>query len=252
MSYEQNVREWYRNYLGREPEPAGLNHWVNQLNSGANVYEIAHQIQYSDEGRRRAAERQTAASNAFNNVVGERDQLSTEIGNLNSKLAGYETQLNDYRDQVLQAQNNYSNALGQVAEWQKTAGEYQSQASDWENQFNQRTADWEAARDEAQRYRDMSVGQQLAALRSGATAGGSNSTANDGNLASGKTQYQGDRDRDGIVIDKDIKAESGILSNKGPVVERIARPARQSPSAGTSSAALAGGGNSRYYASRFR
>lgn len=250
MSFEQNVREWYQNYLGRAPEPAGLNHWVGALQRGANLYEVHHQIQNSQEARDRSAAQQAAIINDRDNAVNQVTGLNTQIGQLNDRIAGYENQLNDYRGQIQTAMNNYNNALGQVAEWQKTASDYQSQASDWENQFNQRTADWEAARDEAQRYRDMSVGQQLAALRSGATAGGSNSTANEGTLASGKTQYQGDRDGDGIVIDKDIKAESGILSNKGPVVERIARPARPNPSAGTSSAALAGGGGG-YYASRF-
>jgi|GEM_PF-1365025 len=250
MSFESNVREWYQNYLGRAPEPAGLNHWVNALQGGANLYEVHHQIQNSAEAQARNAAQQRAQANAYNSVVGERDNYAGQVSNLTSQIQGYEDRLRDYQNQVQQAQDQYNSALGQVAEWQKTAGDYQSQALDWENQFNQRTAEWEAARDEAQRYRDMSVGQQLAALRSGATAGGSNSTANDGNLASGKTQYQGDRDKDGIVIDKDIKAESGILANKGPVVERITRAAKPNPSAGNSSAALAGG-TGGYYASRF-
>ena len=49
--FEQNVTDWYRNYLGREPDQTGWDGYMGQLIAGRNPYEIAHEIRYSDEGR---------------------------------------------------------------------------------------------------------------------------------------------------------------------------------------------------------
>ena len=110
--------------------------------------------------------------------------------------------------------------------------------------------DWEAARDEAQRYRNEAVGRQLQGLRGGATAGGSNNTqGGGGTLASGRTGYRAFDDK-AIEIEKNIQAESGALSGKGPVVQRIA--ARRPAGNQAQRQAQGQGGSGSYYASRFR
>ncbi len=156
---------------------------------------------------------------------------------LDDQRKEYESKFADYQNQISGLTNQYNTAL--------------SQAKDWENQFAEKSAEYETARNEAERYRNEAVGQQLRAMKSGATTGGANATAQQGGLASGKIQYQPDSDR-GIDIEKNIKAESGTLSGKGQVVERMvsAQP-RQSAPRSRPNQALASGGGSGYYSSRF-
>ena len=56
-----------------------------------------------------------------------------------------------------------------------------------------------------------------------------------------------------LEVEKDIKAESGILSNKGPVVQKInTADRRQTGPQGAPSQGLArGNAQGNYYASRF-
>ena len=144
----------------------------------------------------------------------------------------------NYESQVTGLQNQYTAALGQIQTWQGKAGEYQKQASNWEDQFNKRTSEWEAARDEASMYREQAVGQQLRALRSGAAAGGAGSSSGPGgNLTSGRTGYSSADDK-AVQIEKNIKAESGALQRKGNVVELIRR--NVSPSTGSGQAQARG------------
>ena len=137
-----------------------------QANDGRKLSSIKKEIATSDEARdnvRRAqdAKNQLAATAAAQAYA---DQVT-----------GLQSQLQSYQTQVSGLQNQYNNALGQIQTWQGKAGEYQKQASDWEDQFNKRTSEWEAARDEASMYREQAVGQQLRALRSGATGGAGSS-----------------------------------------------------------------------------
>ena len=77
--------------------------------------------------------------------------------------------------------------------------------------FNDRTREWEEARDEAAMYREQAVGQQLRALRGGATSGG-NQTGGSQSLASGRSRYSAASDDKAVEIEKNIKAESDALS----------------------------------------
>ena len=278
--FEQNVTEWYRNYLGREPDQTGWDGYMGQLIAGRNPYEVAHEIRYSDEGRayqqklndaqqakldlaydqanRNQTKYDQAAAQArdfqtkYNQAVGERDQLKGRIGGFEERIRGFERDIDDYRFKQEQLQGQYDTALGQVQNWTTKANEFQKRATDFENQFNKRTEEYEAARSEAEMYRNQAVGAQLRALRSGATSGGGNQTGRGGgNLASGRPQYQNLDDK-AVEVEKNIQAESGALSNKGPVVERInRRPSGGSSTQGQRSPLAQGAGSGSYYASRF-
>ena len=88
-------------------------------------------------------------------------------------------------------------------------------------------------------------------MKSGATSGGSNSTAQQGGLASGRSQYQTSRD-DGIDVEKNITEESGALSSKGAVVAKMSTAKRrQTAPQGNPNQGLASGSTNGYYASRF-
>ena len=160
MSAEAKIAEFYRTYLGREPDAGGLAGYTKQAKDGRKLSSIKKEIATSNEARdnvRRAqdAQQQLAASNAAAQAYA-------------NQVSGLQSQLKSYESQVTGLQNQYTAALGQIQTWQGKAGEYQKQASDWEDQFNKRTSEWEAARDEAAMYREQAVGQQLRALRSGA------------------------------------------------------------------------------------
>ena len=142
--------------------------------------------------------------------------------------------------------------MGQVQSWTTKANEFQAQAADWEDQFNKRTTEFEAAQAEAQMYRDQAVGAQLRALRSGATAGGGNQTQGGGSLTGGRQSTQRYDDK-AIEIEKNIKAESGALSTKGPVVQKIntANRRQTAPQGAPNQNLASGAGSGGYYASRF-
>ena len=47
----QQIGDLYRQYLGRSPDPGGLTNYVNLLNSGRSLDQIARDLQQSPEGR---------------------------------------------------------------------------------------------------------------------------------------------------------------------------------------------------------
>lgn len=261
MSFDANIREWYQNYLGRAPDPSGYNHYMNRLNQGHNIYEVAADIQNSAEaqGRNRAqhsANQAQASALAQSNAVQSalQSQISgyqNQISGYQNRISGFESQIGDYRNQVSGLQNQYNDAMGQVSTWQTKASDFETSARDWEDQFQTKSQEYETARDEAERYRNEAVGQQLRAMKSGATAGGSNSTAQQGGLASGRSQFKSG-DETGIDVEKNIKAESGALSGKGAVVQKInSRSNRPSKAQARPNQGLAAGSTAGYYASRF-
>lgn len=247
MSYDDNIREWYQNYLGRAPDQGGYDHYMNRLNQGHNIYEVAADIQNSPEAQRRVNAQHTANLAQATQL----SQSNAALQGLQSQIGGFESQISDYRNQVSGLQNQYNDAMGQVSTWQTKASEFETSARDWEDQFTTKSQEYETARDEAERYRNEAVGQQLRAMKSGATSGGSNSTAQQGGLASGRSQFKSGDDT-GIDVEKNIKAESGALSGKGAVVQKInSRSNRPSNAQARPNQGLAAGSTSGYYASRF-
>ena len=254
MSYDANIREWYQNYLGRAPDQGGYDHYMNRLNQGHNIYEVAADIQNSSEAQGRN-QRQHAANQAQASALAGANAgisaLQSQMSGYQNQISGFESQIGDYKNQVSGLQNQYNDAMGQVSTWQTKASDFETSARDWEDQFTTKSQEYETARDEAERYRNEAVGQQLRAMKSGATSGGSNSTAQQGGLASGRTQFKSDNNT-GIDVEKNIKAESGALSGKGAVVQKInSRSNRPSNAPARPNQGLAAGSTSGYYASRF-
>lgn len=247
----RHIRNYYQTFLGRAPDQGGFDGYMAQAASGRALSDIRKEIATSQEAKdnvkRAAAAREQAAASAAQ-VSG----LQSQISGFESRIADYESRMQDYNNRISGLQTQYQNALGQVQSWTDKANEYQKQASDWEDQFNKRTTEFEEARAEAQMYRDQAVGAQLRALRSGATAGGGNQTQGGGSLTGGRQSTQRYDDK-AIEIEKNIKAESGALSTKGPVVQKIntANRRQTAPQGAPNQNLASGAGGSGYYASRF-
>lgn len=180
----------------------------------------------------------------------QRNQAQADVSALRAEYQGqiddYKSRIDDFRGQVDSLTNQYQGAL-------KQSQEYQQSAAEFEDKFNKRTTEFEAARQEADRYREEAVGMQLRAIRSGATAEGSQTSGGGiGDLTGGRPQYSsGDDD----ALTKASKAEGGltdsVLNRKGPVVERMVTSQQRSQSQQGSSGLSRGVGTGSYYASRF-
>ena len=167
-----------------------------------------------------------------------------------SQLDSYKSQLNNYQSQVSSLTSQYQSQLQATEAAQKSA-------DDFEAKFQKASNDFELAKQEADQYREQAVGQQLRAIRSGATAtGGNERVGGVGGLTGGRQAFSGSDDKESDMT-KAAKAEGGltdsVLSNKGPVVERInTADQRQTASRRAPNSQLArGAGTSSYYASRF-
>lgn len=240
----RHIRNYYQTFLGRAPDQGGFDGYMAQAAKGRSLSSIKKEIATSQEAKDNVIRAQQAQQQAA--------QATAAANAAQSQLAQYQRDLERYSNDLSNLQTQYNTALGQVSTWQSKAGEYQTQAADWESQFNKRTEEWETAQAEAQMYRDQAVGAQLRALRSGATSGGANQTQQTGTLTGGKNVGRMMDDKR-LEVEKDIKAESGILSNKGPVVQKInTATRRQTGPQGAPSQGLArGNAQSNYYASRF-
>lgn len=251
MSARNQIADLYRTYLGRNPDQGGWDGYTSQLQGGRSLQSIAREIATSDEARdnvRRAAAQRSVNQNQSTQITG----LTSQITGFQNQIRDYESRISDYNNRISGLQNQYQNAMGQVQSWTNKANEFQAQAADWEDQFNKRTTEFEAAQAEAQMYRDQAVGAQLRALRSGATAGGGNQTQGGGSLTGGRQSTQRYDDK-AIEIEKNIKAESGALSTKGPVVQKIntANRRQTGPQGAPNQNLASGAGSGGYYASRF-
>ena len=186
---------------------------------------------------------------------GEIERYKQQIGDYERRVGDYENRIQGFNDQIANYTNQVNTLTGQYQNALKTA-EANAQARDqFEAQFKQASADFEAARAEADQYREEAVGQQLRAVRSGSTVGGANQSQNlTGGLTSGRTGYSSD-EGDISKLAESMRAQGGltdsVLSREGPVVQQLSRGGQrpgQSASKGSSSSA----GTGSYYASRFR
>ena len=256
------IAGYYRELLGREPDQGGLDAWTNAVNAGhLTLAGVSGMIARSDEARNQRTQRATNLQNLTNDRDGYRNRsqlLEGQIGGYQdrileyqSRIGGYESQLGNYRTQVQGLQNQYNTALGERDQWQKKSGEFENLASEWEDKFGKKSEEYEAARGEADMYRNQAVGAQLRALRSGATAGGGNtSSSGSASLTGGRGSVQR-YDDNAVAIEKNIKAESGALSSKGPVVQKIDSSRRRQSAPDAASGLSRGSGSGSYYASRF-
>lgn len=164
------------------------------------------------------------------------------------QIDSYKSQLNSYQNQVKTLQGQYNTAMQATAAAQK-------QASEFESKFNKATADFEEARAEADRYKEEAVGQQLRAIRSGATQSSRQDAGGGvGDLSAGRTRFSSDG---GDSLAKQAREEGGltdsVLSRKGPVVEQISSGNRRQagPPDQPNRGLARGAGSGSYYASRF-
>jgi len=184
-------------------------------------------------------------------VLGIYDQISNSISNasqqpsLDTELSDYRDQLNDYSQQISSMGVQYGAALGDV---NRLSGEVQ----DWTNRFNASQAQYEAARAQADAYREESVGRQLSGLRTGATGAGYGRSAHDPYaLTSGTPRYSSGSPGGRRLVNIEQEADS-VLSRRGPVVHPIRSGATRSESSSRERRAPTGSVNRSYYSRRFR
>lgn len=260
MSSAKRIADFYRTYLGREPDAGGLAHYESQARDGRKLSSIKKEIATSQEARDNVS-RYQQARNDFAQAQSQISQYQQAAYQSQSQLAGLQQQIESYKDRVRDFDSRISGYESQV---QTLTGQYnqalstaQKNAADRDKylgQFNEATEKWEAAKAEADRYREEAVGQQLRAVRSGSTAGGANQTSQmRGSLASGRTGYSSD-ESDISDLAESMKGQGGltdsVLNREGAVVEQLqSAGSNRSPGGGQRRTNPAGSGS--YYASRF-
>ena len=121
------IADYYRTYLGREPDRGGWQGYTTQADGGRSLESIRNEIATSNEARDNVTRAQQAQAQAANNARLAQDYAT--------QAAGYKSQLDEYVGKFTTLQGQYTQSLNDVANWTQKAGEYQAQASDWEDQF---------------------------------------------------------------------------------------------------------------------
>ena len=251
---EQNLSQWYQNYLGRHPDQEGWDHYMGQLLGGRNVYEVASEIQYSPEGQRYAKSQRDATQGKIDAAKKEADDFRTERDNLQKRIGGLESE----RDL---AQQNYQNLQSRYddykLEMEENVDRFRSQ---YETELAGRKADAEQFAQKEADFLDQLNAQaraeadaQLRDLRAGSSAAAVSAPRGQASLASGQTTASR-QDQGAVVgIRPQVDATDSVLDRSGPVVQLINNIKSRRPSGGTAGAQspLTGGGASNYYASRF-
>ena len=191
----------------------------------------------------------------YDKVSGNLTKAREDIGRYTTKISGYETSIGKYKTDVERLTNQYETAV-------KGTKTLTTERDDLQKKFDTQTAEFEQMKSEAKADRELSINQQLAGIRGGATAGGSNQTSTGtggiGDLSSGRTGYSSSKqDRDKGLADYIMEqggATDSVLNREGPVVQLMGRRDRERAPAqarrgGQSRATGAGTGS--YYASRF-
>lgn len=234
----------------------GLQSYNRARAAGIAPIHIANAIESSGMSlgyRARDAIIRDSAAQAFQ-LKDQRNQARSDASQYESQISDYENQIQGFNDQIADYTNQVNTLTGQYQNALKTADANAQARDQFESQFKQASADYEAAKAEADQYREEAVGQQLRAVRSGSTVGGANQSQNlTGGLASGRTGYSSD-EGDLSKLAETMRAQGGltdsVLGREGPVVQQLARGSAQagkSASKGSSSSA----GTGSYYASRF-
>lgn len=253
MSSVAKITEFYRTYLGREPDAAGLAGYEAQARSGRKLSSIKKEIATSREARDNVLRAQQAQSQlaqyqqAAYNYSGQIDDLNRQLESYKDRVRDFDSQITNYQTQVQGLTGQYNQAL-------QTAQQNAADRDKYLGQFNEATERYETAKAEADRYREEAVGQQLRGVRSGSTAGGANQTSQmRGSLASGKTGYSSEESTVSDLADS-LRGQGGltdsVLNREGAVVEQLNRGATGTTPAGGQRRTNAAGSGS-YYASRF-
>ena len=197
----------------------------------------------------------TAAEGERDRYKDRVDEYSREVGNLRDQISGLNTQIGGFNTEIADYKTKVKNLTGQYEEALSTAEKNALARDDFEKKFSEATELYELEKQEADRYREEAVGQQLRAVRAGRTAGGGRQTDQmRGSLASGRTGFSSE-DRDISDLAESMRSQGGltdsVLSREGPVVQQLSRSAAQGSGGGQRQMRSSAGSGS-YYASRFR
>ena len=250
--FDQFKRTWNDGVAG-----FGRHSYADAINAGYTPAQIASAVAGKRVGRRAqdmiaaaqpaySSGQSAGRSSARDDYQGIIDTLNTQISGYTDQITGLNDRINNYTTQVNDLTNKYDEAL-------VTIDEVETARDKFEEDLIKRTGEYEAARAEADRYREEAVGQQLRAVRSGSTAGGANqSQTMQGSLAGGKTGYSSDSGSDVGKIAELLRAQGGltdsVLNRKGPVVEQLGGAPQASRDANRRSSDA---GTGSYYQSRF-
>ena len=182
------------------------------------------------------------------------DSYDDEIGRLKGQIGGYTSQIEGLNRSIGDYQERVKDLTGQYNAALETAQANALARDEYQKQFQDATALYEAEKAEADRYREEAVGQQLRAVRAGQTAGAGRQTDQmQGTLASGRTGYSSDS-RDISDLAESMRSQGGltdsVLSREGPVVQQLSVGQRGGSGGQRQMRSSAGSGS--YYASRFR
>jgi len=196
---------------------------------------------------------------AQDELTSTKGRYKEELSGLRDKIGGYEEQIGGFRDQISDYRSRFSDLTNQYSTALANNATLVAERDAAQKRFQEQSAQYEQAKTERDAYREAQVGEQLAGLRGGASAGGANQTSYaSGALSSGRSGYSSStQDRDKGLADY-VMQEGGVtdsvLNREGPVVQlmgrRERRPARKQASQGAKSM-TSGAGTGSYYASRF-
>ena len=115
-------------------------------------------------------------------LAAQQQQFAAQAQNYQNQLSSYQNQLSDYSNRISSITDKYTAAQGQV-------GKLEASVADWTGKFNEKSQAYEAAKAQADAYKEEAVSRQLAGLRGGSTAGGTVGARGPLDLASGKSIY---------------------------------------------------------------
>lgn len=177
---------------------------------------------------------------------GNAQALAAQAQNYQNQLSSYQNQLSDYSNRISSITDKYTASQGQV-------GKLEASVADWTGKFNEKSQAYEAAKAQADAYKEEAVSRQLAGLRGGSTAGGTVGARGPLDLASGKSIYRtgGPKKNTIVEVKEEISPTDSVLARKGPVVERIAAVRRTNAPVQSQGPSAPAGATGSYYASRF-
>jgi hypothetical protein len=196
------------------------------------------------------------------------DAFSSARGQFDTRLSGYEKELQGAQDRFRNLQGEYDKELQGAqdrfrnlqGEYEKERGTYQSSLAEWERKYSTKQGEFEGLRsqlEESDRQRriqtELSVNQQLSGLRSGRTPSGSGVAVIGSGLGGQEALRRGDTasQSSGSVLGRYLEKIRAI--DDEPVGGNAAAAGAPS-SGGAGKVQLASGGASsarQYYSSRF-
>jgi len=254
IGLETNVKEWYNNYLGRDPGEQEFDYYMGQLLGGRNIYETASEIQYSPEGQQYIQTQRDAIQRRIDTAQDDANRFKNEVGNLRNKIGGLESErdsaLSSYRD----LQGKYDDYKIEMEEnvdrfKQQYETELAGRAADKEL-YDKKEADF---LDQLNAQARAEADEQLRDLRAGSTVASVSGSRGPASLTSGQTTASRQAKGSVVGIRPQVDATDSVLDRSGPVVQLINRIQTRRPSGGSSGrqSPLSGGGSGNYYASRF-